>query len=139
MASRVRPGANSRRSGGAAGGGGAGEGAEDGVREPAVAGERQRVRGAVGAERADPRVAAAGDDRRGAVALGRLADLDAAARGGEPVAALGHVAIALDDQVDAPLHAGRRLDHSGREAEYGADVDVLARAWRAPGPVVAPA
>src|SRR4051794_14139224 len=133
MTLRVRPrgrtrGAQvSRRSGGATRGGGAGEGTEDGVREPAVAGEGQRVRGALGAERADPGIAAAGDGRAGAFVLGRLADLDAAARGGEPVAALGHVALALDDQIDASFHAGRRLDHPGREAENGADVDVLAR------------
>src|SRR4051794_33725577 len=147
MTLRVRPGgelaalrpALRRRSGRATGGGGAGEGAEDGVREPAVAGEGQGVRGALGAERADPGIPAAADGRAGALALARLADLDAAARRGEAVAAIGHVALALDDQVDAPLHAGWRLDHAGREAEHGADIDVLARARRAPGPVVAPA
>ena len=39
----------------------------------------------------------------------------------------------------APLEPGRRLEQPGREAEDRADVDVLARAGRAPRPVVAPA
>ena len=78
-------------------------------------------------------------------ALGRrvgvgLRYLHAPARGHQPVVALGLlVAVGLDDQLDRALDAGRRLEHAGREAEDGADVDVLARARRRPRPVIAPA
>ncbi len=51
----------------------------------------------------------------------------------------GCFALGLHDQLDGALEPRRRLEDPWRQAENGADVDVLTGAWRAPRPGVAPA
>ncbi len=63
---------------------------------------------------------------------------DATAAERDQVLALGRVALGLHDQLDSALEPRRRRQHSRRQAEDRADVDVLSRPRRGPRPVVAP-
>ena len=122
----------------AAGGGGGGEAAEQRIGEPAVAAERQPVGRAVGAERADPGVLAAGHDRAGAVGRGALGDLDAAAADREPVAALGSPSPSTIRSTEPSIPAGGSISPGARRNTAPTLMSSPGRG-RAPGPVVAPA
>jgi hypothetical protein len=71
--------------------------------------------------------------------VGDRDDLVAGRQAKRPQRIGGRRVVGLDDQLDRSLETGRRLQEPWRQAENGADIDVLARAWRAPGPIVAPA
>ena len=104
---------------------------------PALPGHVQRADRPVGAERADPRLDRARHDGVGG-ALRALVDLDPAVGGRQ---AEDPVLLGRPRPRGRRCRAlrARRLQHAGREPEDRADVDVLALARPAPGPVVAPA